>query len=169
MIRHVHRDRGFERSLEDLRKRGGTAAAAARKIEEIIGRVPEGGRLGIDGVAKLTRNGEHRIRNCFKYLLGGGYRLICVWRGDHLVLLYAGNHEECHRWIENNKGLTYDTPGEPESDVTAGDRTADGQILTVTWTEADEYEARLMSQLDDQLLRKIFCGLCGEPVWGEAP
>jgi hypothetical protein len=137
-------------------------------VEEIIERAVERGSLGIDGVAKVTRNGEHRIRNSFKYILGGGYRLVCIFQGDHLVLLFAGSHEECHRWIENNKGLRCDLLAGQEWGTAMRTLTGDAQTPATALTESDEYEASLMSQLDDQLLRKIFCGLCGESPQAQA-
>lgn len=54
---------------------------------------------------RLTRNGEPRIKNCFKYDLTGGHRLVTVQIRDTAFLLFVGTHAEADRWLENNHGL----------------------------------------------------------------
>jgi len=88
---------------------------------------------------------------------------VLLHRGRHLVLLYVGSHDDCFRWIERNKGLTYEiddtaqairmiwnTP--PQDDSVSHDALEEERLL-------DEYEAALMSRIDDDMLRKIFSGL----------
>jgi hypothetical protein len=162
-ILFVHRTTIFDRSLEDLKRKGGTASVAAGKADEVIRLITRTEGKGVREQFRFTRKGEYRIKYCRKYDLGGGYRLVLLHRGRHLVLLYVGSHDDCFRWIERNKGLTYEiddtaqairmiwnTP--PQDDAVSHDALEEERLL-------DEYEAALMSRIDDDMLRKIFSGL----------
>jgi hypothetical protein len=46
-------------------------------------------------------------KNCRKIDLVGAYRLVLIQKDQHFIFLYAGSHDDCFRWIEGNKGLTY--------------------------------------------------------------
>jgi len=56
----------------------------------------------------FTCNGEYRIKNCKKIDLIGAYRLVMINKDNRFILLYIGSHDECFRWIERNKGLSYE-------------------------------------------------------------
>jgi hypothetical protein len=159
MIHYVYRDPGFEQSLTTLRERGGAALSAAKKAEKIIQRLLEKGRENSIKVGRLTRKGELRIRHGIKFDLGNGYRLVCVKKGGHLILLHIGTHEECSRWLEHNKGLHYEADDNYCAKlVTQESLPADrGQIKTID--PSDEYEEQLMKRIDDKILRNLFCGL----------
>lgn len=78
---------------------------------------------------KSTKNGESRD-------LKDGHRLITVQRSKFCAFLYVGNHAECERWLENNRGIDFNvnkkgelqeifkgseligTPYSPEPDLT---------------------------------------------------
>lgn len=51
----------------------------------------------------VTKYGEYRIRKCVKYDLGCGYRMITIWRNHDIFVSYVGTHDECDRWLENNR------------------------------------------------------------------
>ena len=159
----VHRTATFDRTLEDLRRKGGTVSMAAEKADEVIRLITRMGGKGVREQFRLTRNGEYRIKYCRKYDLGGGYRLVLLHRGRHLVLLYVGSHDDCFRWIERNKGLTYEMDDTTHAiRVTCDAPTEDNSISHDVIEEdrlVDEYEAILMSRVDDNALRKIFSGL----------
>jgi hypothetical protein len=159
----VHRTAIFDRSLEDLSRKGGTASVAARKADEVIRLITRTEGKGVREQFRFTRNGEYRIRYCRKYDLGGGYRLVFLRKDSHLVLLYVGSHDDCFRWIERNKGLTYEIDDTTHAiRVICDAPTKDDSILHDVIEEerlVDEYEAALMSRIDDNVLRKIFSGL----------
>ena len=73
---------------------------------------------------------------------------------------YIGTHDECTRWLERNKGLEYDinTAGEGPQLAKQISLEVEPQIKKVD--PADEYEEKLISRIDDRMLRKIFSGLC---------
>ncbi len=160
MILSIYRDPKFVESLDELRRQGGVSSAAARKVDEIMGRLLFTGRGCSCEIGKLTKNGEFRIKRCKKYDLGNGYRLVCLRKGYHLVLLYVGTHDDCSRWLERNRDLKY------EIDETNGDFLNVRDVVPVDISSkeakdpADEYEEQLMKQIDDKVLRKVFSGLC---------
>jgi len=102
------------------------------------------------------------MKYCRKYDLGRGYRLVLLQKGRHLVLLYAGTHDDCFRWIEHNKKMdyqiddtTYSMPVRYHSRV---DTSASGSGLKREPPD-DNYEADLTSRTNDRILRKVFSGL----------
>jgi hypothetical protein len=102
MIERIHLDPKLEKILAVLRKCGRRERLVADRVEAIIAEVKRG-QLPPEEVASFTRNGEGRIRGCRKYDLGAGYRLITLKQGEDLYLLFAGTHDECGRWVENNR------------------------------------------------------------------
>jgi hypothetical protein len=95
----------FDKCLNTLHRAGGAAAIAAKKADAIIDRLVLKGCNNFNEIGKPTKHGELRIKSCRKYDLGGGYRLVFVKQGYHLVLLYVGAHDDCDRWLSNNRGL----------------------------------------------------------------
>jgi len=59
----------------------------------------------MDTVESHTKYGEKRIKNCRKYDLGCGYRLITLQRGETVFIPFLGSHDECQRWLEKNSRL----------------------------------------------------------------
>ncbi len=107
MLRCIYLDPEIKKCLDHLRRSGKKAVLALAKVEKIIDRLQSGGRIP-NRVGTMTRHGELRIKGVIKYDLGGGYRLITFKQGRRLFLLFAGTHDDCHRWIENNRDLTID-------------------------------------------------------------
>jgi len=157
MIFTVHRDKNFDEKIQKYLAHGGTALLAARKAEEIIGRIVHDGRNSGFKFGRHTRNGELRIKNCIKYDLGNGYRLICLKREYHLIVLHIGTHDECSRWIERNKDITYDL------DNASCEHIATKEVASPASPKeadpADMYEEELLKKADDKVLRNIFCGI----------
>ncbi len=167
-VRYVYREPLFERCLKDLREKGGHALQAARRAEAFI-ELLTGMKKG-EGREKFrfTRKGEYRIRDCRKVDLGCGYRLVCLQRDGALVLLFAGSHDECSRWIHRRRGLDYEPEGPSGAlqRINRPSRPAGGVSLPQDVLQEqrllDEYEAALLSRIDDSVLREIFSGLCGK-------
>ena len=84
-----------------LRQSGGPAGKAYQKIGEVRTSV----ELGVESSSRFTRNGETRIKNCTKYELGDGYRLVTIELGEVVVFCYVGGHEDSMKWLDANKGL----------------------------------------------------------------
>lgn len=96
-----HRDSDFKKQMIQLRQAGGRASKAYQKIGEIRNSI----ELGLVPASRYTRNGETRIKNCKKYELGDGYRLVTVEIGNVVSFCFAGSHDDADAWLETNKGL----------------------------------------------------------------
>ena len=92
----------FTKRMDILRRSGKKAVIAATKAEVIIQRM-QSGKVRPRRAGSVTKHGEARIKGIIKYDLGSGYRLVTYKQGDTCYLLYIGTHDECHRWIENNR------------------------------------------------------------------
>lgn len=158
IILQVYRDNNFDERIKSFLTHGGTASMAARKAEGIIGRIVKKGRHNGFKVGRQTRNGELRIKNCIKYDLGNGYRMVCIKRDTRFIFLYIGTHDECSRWLERNKDLQYDVNN--ATYVQTPSVETPPSILRKEPDAADLYEENLLKQLDDTTLRKIFSGIC---------
>ncbi len=162
MLQCIHLDPRVEKCLETLRRSGKKAALAAAKAAEIIERLRNGGVIP-DRVGTVTKHGELRIKGVMKYDLGSGYRLITYKQGPRFFLLYAGSHDDCHRWIENNRELTVDQILErcvvlptQLSEAACPTHEDDGH--------GGEEEFDPLAEISDRDLRRVFCGLVGVPA-----
>ena len=160
---YIHRETSFRKSLDILAKGDKTASRAASRAEEIMARLSSGDSQAIEVFSRRTNNGELRINRCRKYNLGGGYRLVCVKRRNHLVAAYLGSHDDCNRWLENNRGF------EPELHLTRyilfpseKGESEDPSKWEALGSEPD-YDDIFMEQIDGKILRRIFAGICGQP------
>jgi hypothetical protein len=163
-IKKIYRDPLFERTLQELRSKGGYAAVAAGKSDAFIAVLCGNAGAGDRDKFRFTRNGEYRIKNCRKVDLGCGYRIVCIWKDQRLILLYIGTHDDCFRWIERHRTAEYDLDSVAEDawmkvgDGRCDERTARDEVHEED-RFAEEYEASLMDRLDDAVLRQVFSGL----------
>ena len=102
---HVYQDANLTRQLKTLLKGGASAAPAARHAQAIIDRFADGGRSDPKLMGRLTRYGDARIKNCVKFDLVRGYRLVGMMLDQGIAFLYVGSHDECDHWIRNNAGM----------------------------------------------------------------
>jgi hypothetical protein len=159
MILSISIDPKLRKRITELRKQSGTSSFAAKKADDLISRLLLRGRDCSHEIGRLTKNGEFRIRQCKKYDLGSGFRLICLRQGHHFIFLYIGSHDECHRWLERNKGLRYEMD-DSYQDVLITNEISEAAVPVKEIDPADAYEDQLLQNIDDKMLRKIFCGLC---------
>lgn len=95
-----------ETRIEALKKNGKTGMTLANKAKTIIESLASGSvQHHLDTIGSFTKYGEKRIRNCRKYDLGWGYRLITLQRGETVYIPFLGSHDNCQRWLENNSRL----------------------------------------------------------------
>ncbi|WP_319523977.1 hypothetical protein [uncultured Desulfosarcina sp.] len=160
MIERIHLDPKLEKILTVLRKGDGRRNLVADRVEAIITEAKRG-QLPPEEVAAFTRNGEARIRGARKYDLGAGYRLITIKQGDDLYLLFVGTHDECDRWVDNNRaGLPLELIAERSRTISrsAPDETPSEQPCLGNPQEPEE---DWIPPLSDQDLRVVFSGLLG--------
>ena len=158
MIETIYIAPEINKRLDSLRRSDKKAAAAAIKAEEVIERIQSGNPPGQSG--SITKHGEGRIKGVIKFDLGSGYRLIGVKQGHSYFILYAGAHDDCHRWIENNRDLDIDI---------VRSRCTAATVADLTGGEADQAQEPMDSvveglpdpskDLTDRQLREVFCGL----------
>lgn len=154
----IYRDNQFEKCLDYLKRAGGTGLFAARRAEALIGELAHSDGRTAPETCRLTRNGEARIRKCRKYDLGDGYRLVCIRRGHHLVLLYAGSHDDCDRWLERNRGLRpVIAPEHLYAPRIEPPRTSEPVSVAGGETEED-YELLTAEKITKEDLRELFRG-----------
>ena len=91
----IHRDTNLNKRLKNLRRLGGIPALIAEHAEAILDNVVEAGSLIPKQIGRMTRYREARIKNCIKYDLIYGYRLIGIIGRKEIAFVYVGHHEEC--------------------------------------------------------------------------
>jgi hypothetical protein len=147
--------------IENLKKAGKAGAALARKASRIIESLTSGAVCHhMDTIASYTKYGEKRIKNCRKYDLGCGYRLITLQRGVKVFIPFFGTHDECQRWLEGNSRLKNFLPGSGTlfriSFEKQPSKTPASENDGACGEDADD---ELLRKLTDKLLRRIFSGL----------
>ncbi|MEW6258387.1 MAG: hypothetical protein AB1547_00610 [Thermodesulfobacteriota bacterium] len=159
MIRLIHRDPLFEKQLDTLRKGNRKAQIAAREADEIIARLIQERRIP-DCLHEATKSGEQRLKNCLKYDLGCGYRLITLRQEDCLHIAFIGTHDECDRWLINKKRLqpilwkSRSVPIEiPEPLLSSEDSSFDQSEAFMTDPPED------FPPIEEKYLRMVFRGL----------
>ncbi len=172
-MQHVHLDPKFFKCLAALRKAGKKGDIAAQKADEIIERLSRQGFVMPAEIGTVTKYGELRLKHCIKYDLGNGYRLITIKQGRDLFVLYVGTHDECHRWVENNRELRLELVRGRCATITVAQETSTGETFafeidsTATADDPADPLELLIRQLSDRELRMIFCGLAGAEVPAE--
>ena len=156
MISHMYYLHKLEKRFDELERTCIQGRKAVEQAKNLVHEMKE----GVDHRAhiKQTKHGELRIKNCKKFDLGSGYRMVTVQQGTCIYLLYIGSHDDCHHWIENHRGYLPDSGDckdvylvpRPEK-VSAPERPEPPEC---------DYEDLLMQKIDDRLLRSIFSGLC---------
>jgi mRNA-degrading endonuclease RelE of RelBE toxin-antitoxin system len=156
----IHRKAKFNRRLGTLKRGGKQSFLAAKRAQKLIKKLFREDLAFLKETDKFTKHGELRIDKCRKYDLGGGYRLICVKRGEDLIISQVGAHDDCDRWIENNRRFEPELSKVREETFLNGEEEPGEQHPEPEPDEEMDYDEILMKKIDDNLLREIFCGLC---------
>ena len=157
-----------EKKLERLKDQESVPGFAARKAQQIICSLA-GGEAPVNA-GKLSRKGDARIRNCLKYDLGKGHRLVCVKEKEAIYVLYTGNHDHCHTWIDKHRKLRVESIMEQMTSFSgtafqAGVISSPHRMMTSTGpmgftedkNEADEPDP--LPEISQKDLRDIFSGI----------
>lgn len=158
-MKNVHISAKVERRIEDLKNDGKASRAVARRAAVIIESLASKA-VGsyMDGVGGYTRYGEKRIRNCRKYDLSCGYRLVTLQRGVKLFVLFLGTHDECQRWLKNHSRLKEVVAGNGDEFFIFPESPSPSNPTKVDSAPSNEDEEEEL-QLSDQEMRRVFCGL----------
>jgi hypothetical protein len=159
----IHNASRFHKKLEAMHKAGGKARDAADQALAIVSELASRKHLTPQAGKKLTRHGEARIESCGKFNLGGGYRLIFVKQDDCFVFLYLGSHDECDTWINNHRGFKPDIKQTESVEVfDDSEPQAEKDLLADEPLASTGEDTPLHEVIDQQTLREIFPGICGE-------
>lgn len=162
MLLEIHQTRRFAKRLVSMAKAGKNERIVAERAQRIIADL-QTNPLHEEAECKRTRHGELRLNDCRKYDLSCGFRLIALKRERRLIFTYIGSHDDCQRWIENNRDYQDEIDSVPMP--LAG---AENHLQPEPSAEAepepdaperDEYEEQLLAKIDERLLREIFAGL----------
>lgn len=100
---NIYQTKDFIEQINDAKKRGGIAADAAKKAEQIIKSLSIEMANDPTVLFRYIGQQEHRIKNCRKVYLQGGYRMVFIQRDNCMICCFFGEHDECFRWVEANK------------------------------------------------------------------
>jgi hypothetical protein len=132
----------------------------ARKATRIIDSLASGDvRHHMDAIESYTKFGENRIKNCRKYDLGCGYRLITLQRGKTVFIPFLGSHDECQRWLENNSRLKAFHAGKGKTIHIEDKYTAPTNPIEVQKMDGEEDVDGFLQSQTDKDLRIVFSGL----------
>ncbi|MGB5686243.1 MAG: hypothetical protein WBM35_10545 [Candidatus Electrothrix sp.] len=156
----IHQTRNLVKQFEAMRKGGKKERDILLRAETIMTRLQDN-PLDEKAECRRTYNGEVRLKDCRKYSLSCGFRLIGLKREDRLIFTYIGSHDDCQRWIENNRSCLDEIESVPLSSDFVGKSTGpdsdNGALHQAThYFSEDEYEVQLMEQVDEHLLREVF-------------
>ncbi|MDD9304257.1 MAG: hypothetical protein HUK40_18680 [Desulfobacter sp.] len=101
MPTQVHIHAKVERQLAALEKQGKTRSIAADRSRRIIDALIQGKNPA--GAGLLKRKTDRRVKNCLKFDLGAGFRLICVSEGKNIHVLFVGDHDSTDNWLDNHR------------------------------------------------------------------
>ncbi|SMD05240.1 hypothetical protein SAMN02746065_12531 [Desulfocicer vacuolatum DSM 3385] len=164
MKRNIYIHPRVDKELKRLKGRENTPGFAAEKAWQIICSLA-GGDTPVNA-GRLSRKGEARIRNCLKYNLGKGYRLVCVINKNDIYVLFSGNHDNCHTWLDKHRSLNIESIMEqmipfggnsfPARTVSSPRRISETGGMDDLWAETEADALPTISQKD---LRIVFRGI----------
>ncbi len=164
-MRYLHISRNIDCYIEKLQMKGKQGALVASQYLQIIECIRQAEWRDNVISSKRTKNGEYRLKNCVKYDLSHGHRLVTVKVGQDLFITFVGSHDDTDRWIETHR---YDCFCEDDSqylsetiDTDETDTTEEirKSLPLESAPESDEYEQQLKDKIDEAMLKKVFSGL----------
>ena len=96
-----YKTRVFQRTLNDAFLRGGKHQKKQQRVLAVLGSLDQDSPFV---TLSVTNHGETRIKNCVKYDLGNGWRLVTQQTTKTCTFLYIGDHEDTERWLNNHRG-----------------------------------------------------------------
>jgi len=107
-----------------------------------------------------TKYGEKRIKNCRKYDLGCGYRLITLQRGAKVFIPFLGTHDECQRWLQNNSRLKEVSSGKGTLlEISRKPPSSAGPAIAGAADIQEDAEEEVPLEISNRDLRFVFRGL----------
>lgn len=162
----IHAPLQFSKKIQRMSRAGNKPTIAARQAQEIINTLANKNHLSHDACSKLSKNGEARIKNCLKFNLAGGHRMVAIKQEGWFVFLFLGTHDEADKWIKNNMDIRLEPS---QGEIVPPSRSAAKNQIAPESTEIFEHvgpasihdlDVPLDKILDQKTLREIFSGIC---------
>lgn len=161
MIDAIYYPPRFFRQLGLLQRSGKEGSAAASQAEKIISTFQKQCLETELIKRRRTQKGEKRLKNCYKYNLGSGYRLLTIRTKSYLLLLAVGTHDDINLFIEEQRKNKFSSqnylllcqhiPISPDS------KSKDMfQFPSPPPPNPDLYELQLQERMTDQMLQTVF-------------
>lgn len=152
----------LERQLAVLERQGTTRSIAAQRARQIIDALIQGDTPASAGL--LKRKTDKRVKNCLKFDLGAGFRLICISEGKIIYVLFVGDHDSADNWLDN-----YSKKKPHKTELEMNTYTVDTPCAQRVRTPApgtpapmeDMFEDPGFVQITQEDLRRVFKGLVG--------
>lgn len=161
MTTQVHIYPKLERQLATLERQGTTRFIAAQRARRIIDALVRGETPASAGL--LKRKTDKRVKNCLKFDLGSGFRLICVSEGDIVYVLFVGDHDSSDNWLDN-----YSKKKPHKTELAMHTYTVDKRCAQRCAKRSeipdfmeDVLEGAGFPQVSQEELRRVFKGLVG--------
>jgi hypothetical protein len=162
-MKFIYVSKKVETCIEALQKNGKAGLSLANKAKCIIESLTSGtAQHHIDAIGSFTKYGEKRIKNCRKYDLGCGYRLITLQRGDTVFIPFLGTHDHCQRWLEHNSRLKDFNAGAGKAIRIVKKKPAKKISRMCEETDNMANGHNFFKHLTDKDLRRVFSGLVQE-------
>jgi len=153
----VHIYPKFERQLATLERQGNMCSIAAQRARRIIDALVRGETPASAGL--LKRKTDKRVKNCLKFDLGSGFRLICISERDIVYVLFVGDHDSADNWLDNYKNKKKHKTEGAMHIYTVEKRCA--RISGTPGPMEDVLDGPDFPQVSQEELRRVFKGLVG--------
>ena len=158
MAHEVHLHPKLERQLETMEGQANAPFIAAGRARKIIQAIIEGRTSQASGLFRARS--DSRIKNAWKYDLGAGYRLICLRTKQVIYVMYAGDHESCDAWLNNNSNKQPQNSEMKMTAFTIRDDPAPFEFQTVRSPDrTPDFDDQYLTPIPQKYLRKVFSGL----------
>lgn len=162
MADQIHLHPRLEKQLAVMEDQTNAPFIAVGRARKIIDAMIKGQTSQAAGLFKARS--DSRVKNCWKYDLGSGYRLLCIRTKKIIYVMHAGNHESCDTWLNNNaKRQPQDTEIKMTS-FTIRDNPGLFDFQTILYMDREpdresNFDEQYLIPIPQQYLRKVFCGL----------
>jgi hypothetical protein len=151
--------KAFEKALQDAFLAGGQIRKRGDRARIVLGSLKDSDPFAS---LRITNHGETRIKNCVKYDLGDGWRLVTRQTDKTCTFLFVGDHADVDRWIQNHAGEDVGVRDRHLVRVPGvGTESIHREALIVHNSESlvdllgDEYVDILLTDIPAMLLRKL--------------
>ena len=157
MPKQIHVYPKVERQLAGLERQGKTRSIVAQRSRRIIEALIQGYSPASAGL--LKRKTDKRVKNCLKFDLGAGFRLICINERGIIYVLFVGDHDSADNWLDNfSKKKPHKTEREMNTYIVDTQCAKSSRMLAPMDAIFEDPGFSLVTQ---EQLRRVFKGLVG--------